>query len=176
MKIVYFPIGAKNLESFEGTVYHPVSEKLIRSFLPNHEFQKLKEQSKGEGYYCWGIKPGPKNKKNWDTINVGDRVIVAWEKEYKLHSTIIFKTQNKLLADKLWGAVDSDNNTLDFICFFEKPIKLVRPIPIEDAKDYLLKGSNLGFFIIKEDRVNKIIVEFGSLEGYLKQVKSGSQG
>lgn len=145
----------------KDTVEKTVDESILREFLSVAEFNTLEAAARNEGYFCWGATPGPNNERNWNQIEVGDKILSYWNSQYHHISTIIYKVRNARLATKLWGTLEG--NTWEFMYFFKKPHQFDIPKPAEETSDYL-QSKYMGFAKIKEDKVNRIFKEFGSLE------------
>jgi hypothetical protein len=148
-------------QHLKDTVEKSVDEIILREFLSESEFNTLKTAAGDEGCFCWGATPGPNNERNWNQIEVGDKILSYWNSNYHHISTIIYKVRNAKLATKLWGTLDG--NTWEFMYFFKKPHQFDVPKPAEETSDYL-QSKYMGFAKIKEDKVDRIIQEFGSLE------------
>lgn len=156
-------------QHLEDTVEKSVDENILKKYLSESDFNTLKAASQGEGYYCWGATPGPNNERNWNQIQEGDKILSYWNSQYHHISTIIFKVRNNQLATNLWGTLEG--NTWEFMYFFKKPIEFETPKLALDTNEYL-QSKYMGFAKIKEDKVNRIINDFGSLENLFKVTHS----
>jgi len=166
MNIFVFTASNQSAQQhLEDTVEKSVDENILKKYLSENEFNALKAASQGEGYYCWGATPGTNNERNWNQIQEGDRILTYWNSQYHHISTIIFKVRNNQLATKLWGTLDG--NTWEFMYFFKKPFEFDTPKLAVDTSEYL-QSKYMGFAKIKEEKVDRIINEFGSLENLLE--------
>jgi energy-coupling factor transporter ATP-binding protein EcfA2 len=145
----------------KDTVEKSVEESTLKEFLSDLDFKMLSAAAGDEGYFCWGATPGTNNERNWNQIEVGDKILSYWNSKYHHISTIIYKVRNVKLATKLWGTLDG--NTWEFMYFFKKPYQFDLPRPAEETSTFL-QSKYMGFAKIKKEKVDRIINDFGTLE------------
>jgi hypothetical protein len=148
-------------QHLKDTVEKSVDESILKEFLSDLDFKMLSAAARDEGYFCWGATPGPINERNWNQIEVGDKILSYWNSQYHHISTIIYKVRNVKLATKLWGTLDG--NTWEFMYFFKKPNQFDIPKPAEETSAFL-QSKYMGFAKIKKEKVDRIINDFGTLE------------
>src|SRR3989338_5545864 len=85
-------------------------------FLKINEVENLRKYSHGRPYAVWGAVPGSSNIRNWETMDVGDYVMVYRQGKIILAAEIAMKVRNPELAKFFWQE-DTDGKTWEYIYF-----------------------------------------------------------
>lgn len=134
--------------------------------------RKIKEISLEKQVKLWGVKEGTNNKKNWGSFQRGDKVIFYTQGKYMYLGTVYFKIHDYELAKELWQPENEQVEILEYIFFLVD----VQKINITDELFNKLIGYNRtpkGFNPIKWERIEKLIIEFGSVEKALESLMEG---
>ena len=147
----------------------------FEKFLNKEEVEKLLQYSRGRPYATWGAVPGSSNIRNWQVMEEGDYVMVYRQGKIILVAEIAMKTRNADLARYFWQE-DKDGRTWEYIYFMinDAPFS----VPITKLNKYLGYESNYhpqGFMAIQQDKVDKLLSEYGDLISLLSRLESGQK-
>lgn len=125
-----------------------------------------------ESAHMWGATPGTNNISNWNKLKKGDRFLIyGSEKKFVIYGKAVAKTQNKELAEKLWGT-DSKGDTWEYI-FFVDIISEV-DIGIKKFNNFIEYSSNFtpqGFSFIDNSKLEKIYEKYDSIDDAISYLK-----
>ena len=155
-------------DHLDDSVKEPIDVNIIERNLDEAELKNIPKILYDQGFYAWGAVPGQRNTRTWSEIEPGDTVLIYYKKRIHFVSKIVYKTQNYDLARDVWGTDDEDK-TWEHIYFFEKPFKLDSAILTENFDKYLHKTFQ-GFTKLSDERIEKIIQDYGSIEVFLNEV------
>ncbi|CAN5751786.1 hypothetical protein BH10BAC3_BH10BAC3_11840 [soil metagenome] len=154
----------------KDTIESSINEALIIKHLSLKDFTDLKKISGGE-YYAWGAVPGPNNERNYGLMNIGDFVLVYYDKAYHYYSKVICKITSINLAKEIWGSLPN-GDTWEFMYFLSKPIKFHKKVYAESLSNYL-PSKYMGFAKIKSEKVEVISNKYGSFENFIVEKMDG---
>ena len=142
--------------SIEGLI--PISS--IQDTLSAEERKKLEEIYPDKIVRMWGARPGLR--KVWDLISEGDYILFYSDNYYINTASIVFKTYNEKLADKVWGKYQT-GETWSYTFF----LKDVREISVHRTEFNNTVGYNEGFWprgfirvsneTVRENIVTKVV-------------------
>jgi hypothetical protein len=60
---------------------------------PHHEeLERIREE--GNGFYAWGALPGSGNRRTWEAMGRGDRVLCVYDNAYRYTARVLAKYDN----------------------------------------------------------------------------------
>jgi hypothetical protein len=96
---------------------------------------------------------------------LGDWVLGVYGNTYRYVAQVLGKFRNAEAARAIWG-VDENGNTWEFMYFLTKPLAVNRPVA---ALADELNQAYLGFSRIADDKVERLIRTYGSLDAFVNQ-------
>lgn len=126
MSIVFLPCaGVASQNRFNDTVKAGIAIDAIEPFVDQDITAAIRRGTTGKTVGVWGFMLGKKNFNVglWKKINPGDTVVFYWEKELRYKGTVVTKTENVKLAEKLWGT--GDNSEPWQLVYFIKDVAAV---------------------------------------------------
>jgi hypothetical protein len=163
-----FVITASNLaarKNVELTLAHPIELNIVAAHFPREILDDLKSDQDGEGIYAWGALPGEGNKRNWERMQSGDYILLYQNGAYTFASRVILKAQNDSFARAVWGT-DEEGKTWELMYFLEQPTRV--KLPAINLIDFL-PGQYMGFSRISDDRIERILAEYSSVDTFIKE-------
>jgi|GEM_PF-2966551 len=150
--------GEKSYKNFESTIKHGVPLERIAKYLTENEVGILSNEPI---IYAWGNREGTSNA--WRKMEPGDMVVFYAHRKLVMIGEVYFKKQDPDLALAMWPK-DEKGNPWQYT-FFIKNLKYIS-MPIEifnTAVGYKVNNIIQGFTHLNNERVNKIIDQFGSV-------------
>lgn len=136
------PAGNINaLKHFNKTVANPINLHDINSLLSQNDQTKLGNQFPSGELFIWGVVPGQSNIDFWNKTNQGDVTLFVKNKNIFTSSIVAHKTQNKGLAEKLWG-YDEKGHTWEYVYFLDE----IKKVSIEMYSFNKIVGYKHGYF------------------------------
>ena len=152
-------------EHVKSSVANDIDPALCRAHFDTALLDEVRAKSGDGNFYAWGAIPGPTNTRNWSDLKPGDYVLAYQKGEYTYASRIIAKHRNAAFANAVWG-LNPSNQTWELMYFLAHPIKV--NVRAGDLADFL-PAQYMGFSQISQDRIQKILAEFGSLEEFMNE-------
>ncbi len=170
--------SGKAIRNLRRTVLNPVPVEEIISHEPDIG---LRLKDSGYKEICvWGLKPTEKYINNWNMIEPGDYILFIRGHKYILLGRIVDppKVKSPGLASALWVSSDVDA-PWSLIFFFEG----IAEIDVDCRLLNSILGYNpefrpeakFGFLKVREDRVERLIDKFGSIEEALAHLSELSK-
>lgn len=159
--------GEKSYKNFQSTIKNGVPLERIERFLSDEGKSKL---DKEDVIYAWGNREGTKTQ--WERMQYGDTVLFYAKRKLVIAGEVYFKQESKDLALSMWPP-DENGNPWRFT-FFIKNLRYIS-IPMQAFNAIVGFKSNYivqGFIQLKEERVESIATQFGSMENMLDQFQS----
>ncbi len=155
--------GEKSWDNFQSTIKNGVPLERISAQLSPEEIKILSSQ---DIVYAWGNREGTKSA--WNTMQLGDTVIFYAKGVLVMTGEVYFKKHSPELALLMWPP-DDNGNPWEYT-FFLKNLKYISiPIKVFNATvGYLPNYIVQGFAHLKEDRIEKITEQYGSVESMLE--------
>jgi len=122
--------------------------------------------SKANGFYAWGATPGPQNIPRWNRMKVGDYVLCVYDNIYHYVARLLGRYDNERFARSVWGEND-EGETWQYLYFLTKPQNI--DVPVRRLGEYLHKNY-MGFTEIPEDKLERIVKEFQSVDNFINAV------
>ena len=170
--IFIFTSADKNAQKhLNDSIKNPIDLNIIKSHLDKNEMDQLKAED--ENFYAWGAIPGKKNNSTWSKLQAGDFILCVYNKTYHYISKCIGKHVSEKMAIDIWGT--SNNEILDWnsvgetwskMYFLSKPVKINRQL---SDLDHFLSKRYFGFSTIGDNNLNKIKLEYGSINEFIKK-------
>jgi len=139
--------------------------EVLSCFPAEKHAELLAWQEQAGGFYAWGIRPGKRVLTMLNTVQAGDCVLGFFDFRYQIVSKLIGKAENTGFADKMWGS-----NSWSSIIFISKPREI--SIPASEVVPYLC-STYRGATRIGEQRIEKIVKNFGSIQAFCQKFFSG---
>jgi hypothetical protein len=159
--IFIFTAGDKNARKhLDDSISKSINIELIKKHLSTDLISKINNGN--DNFYAWGAVYGPKNVNNWNGINEGDYMLTVYDSTYQYVSRVLSKTQNKSLAEEIWGNDDS-GNTWEYMYFLSEPKKI--EVQLSLLSNYLNKRY-LGFTKISKNKIFDIIGNYNDLNSF----------
>lgn len=158
--------GEAPSKNFKKTIENGYQYANIEQFLDEEDKKILKDYDQ---LYIWGNKRGTKSQ--WEIMSSGDYVFFYQNKKLTWVGEYLYKTHNLELADFLWER--SNNKSYEYVFF------LINLRKVNIDLDYIIKISNYkpnyvvqGFLKLKQEAVNNILRDFGSIEAFIDNYTS----
>jgi 5-methylcytosine-specific restriction endonuclease McrA len=149
------------------SIRDPIGEETVFGSFTSAYRQELERiRNEGNGFYAWGAVPGLRNTPTWETMERGDYVLCVYDSTYHYVSRVLAKYENERFARRLWGE-DEDGQTWKYMYFLTKPIDV--HVPLYEFEGYL-HSRYQGFTRISNDRLLEIEEDFGTAEGFIKEI------
>jgi putative restriction endonuclease len=146
-------------------------EEVFQSFASAYREDLERIRGEGNGFYAWGAVPGQGNQRNWDYMNPGDYVLCVYGNAYQHAAQVLGKYDNRRFAERVWGT-NAEGKTWQYTYFLSEPVDVDRRVP--EVADYLNRAY-LGFARISPEKVDAILDDFGSIDGFIHQVLGGPE-
>ena len=165
--IFIFTAGASAARAhLSDSIINPIDKEKVFNNFDFNEHENLKNIfDKGDGFYAWGAVPGPQNIIRWKAIKITDHSFCVYENKYHYISRILGKYNNEKFARAVWGE-DENGNTWQYLYFLEKPLKV--SVGVTKLANHL-NTSYMGFTKISDEKIEKIINTYGSIEIFINQ-------
>lgn len=160
---------------YHDTIKNRRSVDEFSKYLNPKDADPLQKYAHGRPYAVWGAVPGESNIRNWETMEEGDYVMVYREGKIILAAEIAMKVRNADLARFFWRE-DKDGGTWEYIYFMINDV----PFSLEISKlnkylGYEESYHPMGFMAIKQEKVDKLLSEYGDLVSLLQKLSEGKE-
>jgi hypothetical protein len=86
------------------SIQNPIPDDTVfANFAEAHHEELIRIREKGNGFYAWGALPGPGNRRTWEAMDRGDRVLCVYDNTYRYAARVLAKYDNPDLASSVWG-------------------------------------------------------------------------
>ena len=161
-KIFVFTASNQNVRRhYEKTIANPLPKLEFEKYFKEDELVKLHEFEIDEGYYVWGVPPGPFNTVNWESMQPGDHILFYQNKFYISYTKLLYKLDNLSFSKNVWSG-DAVGEKCQHLFILEKPISFQNPVEVLKLSEYL-RSSYRGFSSFTKEKITKITNEFGSV-------------
>jgi len=174
---IFFVVAGGGHETdrhYYDTIEKRKSVDEFAKFLKPEQEKALRSYSRGRPYAIWGAVPGSSNKRLWETMEEGDYVMIYRKGKIILAAEIAMKIQNADLARYFWKE-DEDGKTWEYTYFMINDVPF--DLNIEKFNEYIGFEKDFkprGFSPIKQERVNRMLSEYGDLISLLHRL-SGNE-
>ena len=167
--------GHETDRHYHDTIKNRRSVEEFGKFLKTEEVNKLANYAHGQPYAVWGAVPGSSNIRNWETMEVGDYVMVYREGKIILAAEVAMKVRNPDLARYFWRE-DGSGKTWEYIYFMINDATF--NLPMAKLNKYLGYEENYhpqGFMAIKQEKVDELLSAYGDLISLLQTLSKGQE-
>jgi hypothetical protein len=154
--------GEKSYKNFQSTIRNGIPLERVASYLALHEVSILSSE---DIIYAWGNREGTKSA--WEKMNIGDTVVFYAKGVLVMTGEVYFKKHSPGMALAMWPA-DDNGNPWEYT-FFIRNLKYISiPIKVFNATVGFMPNFIVqGFIELKEERIEKIVGQYGSFEAML---------
>jgi hypothetical protein len=151
--------GEKSYKNFQSTIKNGIPIERISPYLSPEEISILSSE---DIIYAWGNREGTKSA--WNEMKLGDTVIFYSKGVLVMAGEVYFKKHSPDLALSMWPP-DDNGNPWEYTFFLRNLRYISIPIKVFNAAvGYLPKFIVQGFIHLKQDRMEKINIQYGSIE------------
>jgi len=172
----FFYLTASNSEAYQhyiNTIENGVDLRSISSYLTDKELKKLETIYGQNKVKAWGATPGKGSITRWESLRVGDAILIYRKKNFEYYAFVTHKLHNPELAKKLWG-VNANNETWEYMYFLDSLTDISVPVHIfNKLLGYENNFNPFGFHIIQNDRVEALVNKYESIQGFLNYLAEG---
>jgi hypothetical protein len=164
-KIFVFTAGDRAArQHLADSIQNPIpDETVFANFAKAHHEELARIREEGNGFYAWGARPGPGNRRTWEAMERDDRVLCVYDNAYRYAARVLAKYDNLDLARSVWGE-GGGGKTWRYMYFLTKPRETNRHVSELAGK---LNASYFGFTKIADQRLDAIAAEHGSVEEFV---------
>lgn len=176
MSIFYFTASDKDAKRhLADTIVSPFPIGRCIDLLDEDTKSLLKLNDKLDFVHMWGAVPGKGNINRWENLKIGDTVLVYSEGYFIYSAKVIGKTINKKLAGEAWG-FNKGGDTWEYIYFLDlvTPINVYKEV-FSEFFGYKLNFTPQGFNRVKDDILEKILLEFSSIDEIIYYLDNGKK-
>ena len=141
-------------------------ERVIGNFSDTTYGELLQIENNTQGYYAWGVPPGPINIMNWLYMGNGDMVLCEMDGVYRYAAEIVGRYENPKAARAIWGVDPASGDTREYIFFLTQPIQI--SVPVDKLKDWL-SNNHESFTRVDEHYLQAIRTDFGTLKHFFAE-------
>lgn len=160
------PEARKNIDV---TITNKYDVSMYEDLIETSDIENLDRLGLLHGSNLWGSTPGKQNTPRWQKMNIGDKILVYFDKEFKYYGQIVYKMNNEKLAEKIWGREKKTNNTWEYIYFIDKIQKINLDLP--KFNSFFSYDSNFnpqGFNNINKTLMNYLETEYESIDSVIQ--------
>ena len=119
-KIILQPCSNSDTpKHYQDTVSNNVSLHFVSNFVPQKEYDLLKETYPNGSCQIWGVTPNKNGISGWQKICAGDFALFSGRGIVFSSGIATFKLQSSSLAEALWG-FDNSGTTWEYIYFLDE--------------------------------------------------------
>ncbi len=166
---VFTASGAEAERHYIDTIEEGFAFDNIKKFLSSEEANLIKNIFRDQKIRAWGATPGSGNKRTWNNLQTGDKILIYRNKHFDYAAEVVFKFHNKDLAEHLWKT-NSMGQTWEYMYLLDNLTEL--SVPINEFNKVLGFSDNYvpqGFAQIKEERLQS----FSSVDDFLNYLVEG---
>ncbi len=170
---VFTASGAEAFRHYIDTIEEGFTIDRIKRFLSEDDLKNIEDIFPDRKIRAWGATPGSGNIRNWNNLEIDDRILIYRKGNYEYIATIVHKIHNPELAKFLWGT-DSSGQTWEYMYLLDNLREL--PVPASDFNKVVGYAPNYfpqGFMQISGDKLNSLIEKFGSIDEFLNYLEEG---
>lgn len=171
--LYYFTASNKDAQKhYEDTIKQPYPIANDFDMLDEPTKKLLIENGLDRQVHMWGATPGENNIKRWEKLKNGDKVLAYVKGNFEFYGTVVGKTNNVLLAEKVWGRND-DGATWEYIYF----IKDLKPVNFDVKKftsffGYSKNFNPQGFSNIDNKKLNIKIRQYHDIDKLINVIQN----
>ena len=131
--------------------------KSVSSFLPTSDSNNLTKIYGSELVRAWGALPGKGNRRNWQTMQLGDPILTYRKGIFEYYAFVTYKAHHQRLAEHLWKLDDKTGQTWEYMYFLDHLTEVSVPLEIF-TRLVGYKEHPRGFMRINEARTIRWLV------------------
>jgi hypothetical protein len=165
---VFCAYDARARENFEKTILNLVPAEVVLSHVGGAERERLLPVAAAwGGFYAWGFRSGKRLISSlWNKIEPGDLCLGYFKYHYRVAARLLAKVESEGLANDLWANRPGITQSWRNVVLLSKPC----PISVHGAAvGPYLPGEYRGAMRVADERVARIVGEFGSIETFAER-------
>lgn len=171
-----FVLTASNSEAYQhyiDTIENGFALDSIKQFLTPAQAAALRNMYGDRRIQAWGATPGSGNIRTWDSMSVGDRVLVYRQGNFEYYALVTFKMHNKKLAEHLWQR-NNAGETWEYMYLLDRLTEISVPVKVFNTiLEYSDASVPQGFRSVSEDKVQMLVSKYGSVDAFLNYLVEG---
>jgi hypothetical protein len=90
-KIFVFTAGDRSArQHLADSIENPIPDETVcANFAEVHHVELERVREEGGGFYAWGALPGPGNRRTWEAMDRGDRVLCVYDNTYHYSAQVL---------------------------------------------------------------------------------------
>ena len=141
-------------------------ERVIGNFSDTTYGELLQIENNTQGFYAWGVPPGPTNIMNWLYMSNGDMVLGEVDGVYRYAAEVVGRYENPKAARAIWGVDTETGDCREYIFFLSQPTKI--SVPVEKLKDWL-SNKHDSFVRVDEHYLQAVRKDFGTVKRFFAE-------
>jgi energy-coupling factor transporter ATP-binding protein EcfA2 len=162
---VFTASDADARDHIEKSIARPIDPHLCATHFEKALLDVVRAESGDGQFYAWGATPGAGNQRTWGALQPGDFVLAYQAGVYTFTTRVISKHRNEAFAKALWGT-RPDGETWELVYFLTRPVPI--RVPIQELAAFL-PGRYFGFIRVDDERTNRILAQYGSVERFIAE-------
>ncbi len=146
------------------SIEQPIDEGLVFGSFPGSqrgELERVREE--GNGFYAWGVVPGPMNSRTWEAMGRNDYVLCVYGGAYRYVARVVATYDNEQLARNVWGTAEEDPAPR-LMYFLTEPQRIHRRVSELGAQ---LHSAYFGFTRISDEKTRAVAAAHGSVRRFV---------
>ncbi len=178
MRQIFIVVAGGNAAAdrhFEDTIQRKRTLDEVRQFLSSQEIHEIESVYHTAPFIVWGAIPGPMNIPRWQSMRVGDIVLIYTRGHIRLIGEVASKVRSNSLARYFWKETP-ENKTWELIYFIVNEQRVNIPMPLlNEALGYSASYSPRGFSSVDSDKVKSFVNRYGDIFEGLKTLSKGEK-
>jgi hypothetical protein len=171
-----FVLTASNSEAYQhyiDTIEKGFTLDSIKDFLTPAQVNAIHNIYGDRLIQAWGATPGPGNIRTWDSMSVGDSVLIYRQGNFEYYALVTFKMHIPKMAEHLWQR-NKKGETWEYIYLLDKLTEISVPVKVFN-KIFEYKDNSIpqGFRSVNEDKTQGLKTKYGSIESFLNYLAEG---
>ncbi|MGB5249495.1 MAG: HNH endonuclease [Gammaproteobacteria bacterium] len=141
-------------------------DRVIGNFSDTTYAELLQIENNTQGFYAWGVPPGPINIMNWLYMSNGDMVLGEVDGVYRYAAEVVGRYENPRAAKAIWGTDPDSGDSREYIFFLTQPVQI--SVPVGQLKDWL-SDKHEPFTRVDDKYLQAIRSDFGTLKHFIAE-------
>ena len=166
--------GEQSSGNFQKTIENGYKKQDLMPYLEELDREALGDR---DVVFIWGNRPGGKSP--WGKMQKDDYVFFYQHGKITWIGELLYKTNNKKLADALWGPYVSKgiNEYWEYVYFLDNLVKVeIDYSVLRNLAGYKPNAVVQGFQSYRENGITGIVNKYGSIEGFINKHRVDQQG
>lgn len=176
--ILYMP--KSNYEAmvhYEDTIKNKVKPERIFSYVDHNLRARLTNLFGNRPIAVWGSRDSAANRSRFESMSIGDDILIVEGETIKLLGKIADKTINPDLSNELWKNLKGDTTKgWDLIYFIANPLEI--ELPFNEFKRLFYYSQNYslrGFTNVARDKLEEFYSRYDDLYSILIRIRNGEK-